>query len=654
MWSVGATSPRLRRSAIVVGMAMVTALFSGLAVVSPARPAAAAGSTVFQGAFVCSAGGAPLAGARVELWEQWDTWLPKLAPNAHLRHVVTADANGGWGFRVTGGETNWFIRVVLTSAQAEVSDFLVPWNYFADTAPNQNDVAVHDYGTQAVRGLECPLWTRMHAAGLGYERDVGARAPFGELETIYNSPAAGKPYTWYDEVRWPFALSPAGTTPMHEFAHAFRHTLDGSFGHFFGDMVAFQYPQHHYATSCEKRTNPGFAFNEGWAQYWAGTRSTPCPDRPGDFSIERNVAAGLRGLQRTCDLSRADMVGVLAANPGRIHSYQAFSNRARCTRRLPVPPVSAVTPQEVTAGKVRSALRYGRSWLRAVTRERSRLRGEVVSALSTLQTPLPCATRPCAEELRRVAEPWLARARLAQVEAIVRKFAGVRKPRVVRALLRRPTAATRHWDRKQRQALAVGRKAALSHLDAAIAAVAAVPGAPSPLHDRSASALATLRAGFATGNTTALAANTWQPSAGPTRVGSTPAAVHIVDVAGPPEASTTTLDGCTSPPPGSYSMWFPSPGDANYPGPPAVHGSVLPARAGTPVDVVYTYPTDAGEAVLVGSTTTDASGRFSHGITQQQWAAGYGRVWKIQADFDGDSTRFASVSQFCLRRAAYP
>lgn len=639
----------LRRTAIAAS----TTLIAGVLAVTPAQPSAAVSSTVFQGSFVCGSGGAPLAGARVELWEIWGTWLPKVAPNAQLRHVVQADSNGGWGFRVTGGETNWFVRVVLTSAQAEVSNFLVPWSFFADTDPNQNDVPLHDYGRQAVPGLECPLWTQMRDAALGYESDVGRRAPFGEVEAVYGSPAAGKPYTWYDEVRWPSGLSPAGSTPRHEFAHAVRHSLDGGFGHFFGDMVAFQYPQHHSATSCDQRTNPGFAFNEGWAQYWAGTKSTPCPGRPGDYSIERNVAGALRGLQRTCGLTRADMVQVLASNPGRIHSYEAFSNRTQCKPRLVVPPPGKASPERVTRKALTGALRDGRSWLRSVARDRDRLRAQLVTAVQAQAAPLPCVSRPCAEELRRAAEPWLVRAQLAHVDAVATAFAGLRKRAVVRTLLRRPVSATRYWDARRNKALAAGRSAALPHLDAAIAAVAAAPGAPSALHLGSADTLRALRAGVAASDPQALTGLPWQAPADPRRTGPTPAGIQLSDVVGPVETTTTVLDGCSSPATGS-TKWFPNPDDDNYPGPPAFRGSTTPALPGTAVRVVYRHDTPTGERTIVGTAVTDAAGSFRHGLSQSEWAAGYGRLWTVHAEFAGDAYRTPSTSGFCRLDATYP
>ena len=42
---------------------------------------------------------------------------------------------------------------------------------------------------------------------------------------------------------------------------------DGSLTHFLADVKKYNYLQKH---SCNKKTNYGFAFNEGWAHYWSG------------------------------------------------------------------------------------------------------------------------------------------------------------------------------------------------------------------------------------------------------------------------------------------------------------------------------------------------------------------------------------------------
>ena len=74
-----------------------------------------------------------------------------------------------------------------------------------------------------------------------------------------------------------------------------------------------------------RKRNKGFAFNEGWAENWAGTLST-CAGDPTNFNYEGNVATALNGLEQC--VGRKTMVQVLQQNPagvvGGIHSYSEF------------------------------------------------------------------------------------------------------------------------------------------------------------------------------------------------------------------------------------------------------------------------------------------------------------------------------------------
>lgn len=101
--------------------------------------------------------------------------------------------------------------------------------------------------------------------------------------------------------------------------------------HFLKDVVRFKYMQHH---SCGKRTNNGFAFNEGWAEFWAGQCFGTYGTSPTQYNYEGNVAKALRSLKSRCNASYRQMVEVLAQNKKRIHSFTeyraAFSRLYRC------------------------------------------------------------------------------------------------------------------------------------------------------------------------------------------------------------------------------------------------------------------------------------------------------------------------------------
>lgn len=42
--------------------------------------------------------------------------------------------------------------------------------------------------------------------------------------------------------------------------------MDGDFAHFMYDVVRFWYMRNH---NCGTKSNYGYAFNEGWAEFWA-------------------------------------------------------------------------------------------------------------------------------------------------------------------------------------------------------------------------------------------------------------------------------------------------------------------------------------------------------------------------------------------------
>ena len=81
---------------------------------------------------------------------------------------------------------------------------------------------------------------------------------------------------------------------------------------------------------CHTKYNLGYAFNEGFAQFWAGQclfYSAPSYD---DYTIEGNVASALRKLKRSCGLTDAQMIDVLRKNPMKIHSFQEFKKMSGC------------------------------------------------------------------------------------------------------------------------------------------------------------------------------------------------------------------------------------------------------------------------------------------------------------------------------------
>ena len=104
---------------------------------------------------------------------------------------------------------------------------------------------------------------------------------------------------------------------------------DGSLAHFLRDVVRFGYLRSH---TCSTTSNLGYAFNEGFAEFWADECRYPSSfgSSPTDYTIEGNVANALRNLKRSCGLSDRQMVDVLRRNAQRIHSFQDFQRLSGC------------------------------------------------------------------------------------------------------------------------------------------------------------------------------------------------------------------------------------------------------------------------------------------------------------------------------------
>ena len=88
-------------------------------------------------------------------------------------------------------------------------------------------------------------------------------------------------------------------------------------------MVKYTYTQHH---RCGQVTNEGFAFNEGWASFWAGgCLGSHYGSTTKDYTIEGNVAKLIRVLMLRCGSTYRQLVEVLEKNKGGIHSYKEYA-----------------------------------------------------------------------------------------------------------------------------------------------------------------------------------------------------------------------------------------------------------------------------------------------------------------------------------------
>ena len=137
----------------------------------------------------------------------------------------------------------------------------------------------------------------------------------------------GTPYATTNVVRIPRGYSINNIdveTAKHELAHTVRHSLDGSMFHFLQDALRYWYMRQH---TCSTVSNYAYAFNEGWAEYWAGScRRSLYGGSKTNFKIEGNVANALRELQSKCSSTFRQMVQVLQDNRGKVHSFASFNS----------------------------------------------------------------------------------------------------------------------------------------------------------------------------------------------------------------------------------------------------------------------------------------------------------------------------------------
>jgi hypothetical protein len=182
----------------------------------------------------------------------------------------------------------------------------------------------------------------------------GEHPPAGKLDVQrYALPVADAAWADLDTIHWYTTRDSNAKTMWHEFGHTVRHSADGDGTHFLWDATRFRYARIEEHDPCSV-TDEGFAFNEGWAEYWQGSPS--CGVEEGDWTREGDVAKALANLERCA--GRPALVQVLLDNPGSIHSYPEFRNYLLVTNpscaqlgALTAPPV----PAELGSG--------GEAWL---------------------------------------------------------------------------------------------------------------------------------------------------------------------------------------------------------------------------------------------------------------------------------------------------
>ncbi len=640
-----------------LGRSLLVALSVSAVIAGSLASSATAQVTTFKGVFGCSDRGyaTPLEEMNVELWKRGDHFWPVEWVGRQIDRGYTA-SDGSFSLRSGREEDNYFVRMALRDNHGvHLKDFWGINDWSVDTGERRNDRGTRDYGTMvfAKRGKshKCAVWSSVHHAYREFREITGGPLPTHGVEIRADAPNFGVPYTpgttmmWAGDFPVGYNDPPDDSTARHEFAHVIRHSLDGNFGHFLGDAANFNYAQNHRACN---HTNSGFAFNEGWAEFWAG-RFWPAPDcgRPGDYQTEGNVAAALTELMENCAGGQKKiMVETLRNNPMRIHSYAEFRAALGC----PIPKYTPVTVVAATAESpppaeeppaVRATI--PRDQVRAESKLIRRLRGHLKVSLRKAQSAPACLKAPCTKALKELTLPAVLRYRI-QVAKIQRgaaarfdskkelnkqsklpigkllKVQGKRERKERRKLLRvslagvkgamkaaRPvfrvdsSRLTRRLHKDLTKALAMFRKAkkkSARTLPGPLTLLPATHELPKP-HKRSLPTPAPV------------------PLPGPT----------LAPLAPQPVASQLTIEQCEP----QVAVGKPIP----------VSGKLLPAVQGTPITVVYSHP-NAGSVQV--PTQTDAAGNWA---ASYEPSANYPGTWSIVAAFAGDAGRKPATSAAC-------
>lgn len=291
----------------------------------------------------------PLVGVRVEAWDSdIDGQIHFPSIDDYMGASVT-DANGNYSFEAIGsdgGDYSWskpdvYIKVVLINRDNKLrltDEFDNTQYYVSDMHNHDNVEGLLGLGTftvtggelvQADRGNRLQVWIGAEKAYNDYTSNIGP-IPSGYYDVEYFwGWDTGTPWTNVNTTHWPNTY-PTGEswlpyrTSFHEFAHTVRHSLDGNERHLLDDNTKYTYLRYH--DGCPV-TNEGFAFNEGWAEYWSGESGKNDPASR-SFENECDVTFLLRELEKSLPNRRKDMIEVLKKNPGGIHSFPEFCRAA--------------------------------------------------------------------------------------------------------------------------------------------------------------------------------------------------------------------------------------------------------------------------------------------------------------------------------------
>jgi hypothetical protein len=415
----GVSSP-LRRL-LIVGLLGLLALIA-------INPASARASVNFEvkGQQTCDNRGTvtPLVGARVELWRSISYW-----PDEKLGATHT-NSNGSWSFSVHADNNfDLYAKIVMND---DAGVHLGNWYSFSDesseTGETESHAGVVNLGTWQIsrengKGTpDCAAFQGAHNAYQNYKKIIGSAPPDSSYLISSDFPCCGVPFTTTDTSHWPdgYETGYGPTDPdggyavnFHEFAHSVRQSFDGGTLHFLADVVRYGYIKNHELCLL---SNEGFAFNEGWAEFWAKTPQT-CGDGT-NFSIEGNVAAALTSLEKCAN--RPTMIRVLKENPEAIHSYAQFKEKF-----FKIVPVRDCTINSIT-GNLNVEKTIASAQLFASAEGQIAAESQAISGMSKRMAlvrtraskPGKCTNSKCLPGIEKLIQPSVLNTKIAQAELL--------------------------------------------------------------------------------------------------------------------------------------------------------------------------------------------------------------------------------------------
>ena len=129
------------------------------------------------------------------------------------------------------------------------------------------------FGRISIADEHCRAYTRFYETLKDFHKRAPASPPlpYDCLDVITDSVISNWPvnnaFALIDTIRIPGGYRLSIEAAKHEFAHTVRHSYDGGLIHLYRNIWRYRYAQRH---NCSTMTNYGFAFNEGWAEFWAG------------------------------------------------------------------------------------------------------------------------------------------------------------------------------------------------------------------------------------------------------------------------------------------------------------------------------------------------------------------------------------------------